>query len=210
MRNYVVNGAFDIWSTRSGTTTSVAAWVAGRWLIGPGLNGVVEWSINDFTNTDIPGNPRHYLTIKWLQTPSQGENPPDPRWTFIENHGLRDARQLQDCFVDVTWWVRVKSGTVPVTPIIWHNFHDGDYQIYSGESYPIRQEKGWHPLTQTIYIPKIVGKVIDTTSYVGFGLDMITQSGPTLDIACVSAKKTTVDLIDPQIERVRVNGQFWN
>lgn len=210
-RNYVVNGAFDIWPSRFGQANTTATWSADRWLVGPGVGGNVEWTIKDFdTPHTIPGNPRHYLNLKWITAPTQGENPPDNRWTFLENHGLRDARQLHECFVDVCWWIRVASGTVAIVPIIWHNYHNGDYSIFSGEAFPVRDYRGWHPLTQTIYIPPITGKTIDTSSYVGFGLDMITLSGPSLDIACVSAKRTTIDLMDPHLERIQTQGQFWN
>jgi hypothetical protein len=210
MRNYVINGAFDAWAKRSGSSLNDAAWVANRWLAGPGVGGAFDWEIRDFTETAIPGNPRHYLRLKWTAAPTQGENPPSARWTFLENHGLRDARQMHGCFVDVTWWVRLENGTVPIVPIIWHNFTDGNFRIYSGEAYPVRSGKGWHPLTQTIYVPEAWGNDIDNTSYVGMGLDMIQLNGPTIDIACVSAVRKEVALIDPQIERLRAAGQFWN
>lgn len=212
MRNYCINGSFDVFDARSGVAATTAAWVAKRWLFGPGVNGVASWSIRDFdAEKTIPGNPRHYLHLEWTQAPTEGENPPTPRFTFLENHGLRDARQLHGCFVDVTWWLRVNSGTVPIMPIVWQNFTNGDYVIHSGETYPVRDFKGWHPLTQTIYIPEVPqGKAVDTTSYLGMGLDFIILAGPILDVACVSTVRKTVEIDDPQVERIKATGQFWN
>jgi len=213
MRNYVVNGGFDIWPARSGAATDgVAAWAASRWLVGPGIGGSVNWSIMDFdAEQTIPGNPRHFMRLEWTTAPTQGEQPGSGRFTFLENHGLRDARQLHGCWVDLTWWLRLASGTIAVIPIAWANYVNGDYAIFSGEAFPVRSERGWHPLTQSIYVPPIpAGKSIDTTSYLGFGLDFLALYGPKLDVACVSAHRKEVVCIDPQIERVRASGQFWN
>jgi len=219
MRNYVVNGAFDVHNVdkndvvvRDGIANSEAVYVAPRWLLGPGLGGVVEWSIRDFDGAPvIPGCPRHFLRLSWLKAPLAGENPPLTRWTFLENHGLRDARQLHGCWVTVTWWMRIANGTVPIVPIAWQNFQDGDFVIHGGETYPVRSERGWHPVIQSIYLPACPeGKAYNNTSYCGFGLDMIYLAGPCLDIACVSVNRTSVDLNDPRVERVLTLGQFWN
>ena len=213
MRNYVINGGFDVWPKRSGQAIDgVADWSANRWLVGPGYGGSVKWSIEDFdAEPAIPGNPRHYLHLEWVTAPTQGEKPGSGRFTFIENHGLRDARQLHGCWVDLTWWLRLASGTIAVIPIAWANYVNGDYAIFSGEAFPVRSERGWTPVTQAIWIPPVPkGNSISLDSYLGFGLDFLALYGPTIDVACVTAYRKEVALIDPQIERVRAAGQFWN
>lgn len=213
MRNYLINGAFDVWPTKTGTTpTGTAMWSASRWLVGPGYGGVVKWSIEDFdAETAIPGNPRYFLRLEWLTAPTQGENPPNGRFTFLENHGLRDARQLHGCWVDVTFWLRLASGTIAIVPIAWANYINGDYAIFSGEAFPVRAERGWHPMTQSIWIPPVpAGKGISLDSYLGFGLDFLTLYGPKLDIACATVHKKEINLTDPQLERVLAESQFWN
>lgn len=212
MRNYVINGGFDVLDQMSGQAIDgVGAQVAPRWWAGPGFGGALNWSIRDFDGqAPIDGNPRHFLRLEWTTAPTQGENPPSNRFTFIENHGLRDARQLHGCWVDMTWWLRVASGTVAVIPIAWSNYRDGDYAIHSGEAFPVRAERGWHPLTQSVWIPPVpAGKAIDNTSYIGFGLDFLSLYGPTIDIACVEARRKAVALNDPQFERLLATGQFW-
>lgn len=213
MDNLLINGAFDIWERRSGQALGgVAALCAPRWLVGPGVGGSVDWSIEDFDGpTCIPVTPRHFLRLKWTVGPTAGEKPGSGRFTFLENHGIRDARQLAGCWVDVTWWVRLAAGVIAVIPIAWSNYVNGDYLIHDGEAFPVRASRGWMPLTQTLWIPPVpAGKQISVDSYVGFGLDFLTLYGPTLDIACVEVRRKQVALIDPQLERVRALGQFWN
>lgn len=218
MRNYVINGGFDVFRRtdkdlpilKGQAVNGAGDWTAERWWAGPGFGGSLDWSILDFDGPHtIPGTPRHFLRLQWTVGPTKGEKPGSDRFTCLENHGLRDARQLHGCWVDVTWWLRLASGTIAVIPVVWANYVNSDFAIFSGEAFPIRDYRGWIPMTQTIWIPPVpTGKAIDETSYVGFGLDFLGLYGPTLDVACVSAVRKTVDLRDPQLERILATGVF--
>lgn len=133
------------------------------------------------------------MSLSWTQPPASGEGHylPGFRFTFLEHFGIKTARALAGKQITVSWQIR-SSGCL-IAPIIYRAgidipmpsrtpWPDVNIQLWSGPQYVLGPTIKRCDFTMTLpLVPPSTSIVPD--SYLGIGLDMLGQSGPTIDIA---------------------------
>ena len=213
----VINGNFSQLSGQPLSVISTGSFVetgATSWGGGPGFGANAVYEI---VQTAPPGSTGNTLRISWNVAPSaawggEGQHSPAYRFTFLENHGIRDARIFSGKNVEVTFKARVQSGTINIVPIIWHSYDavtpgivgvkgvgyeifesagsENTVKIAQGDPHPaalaqLTQE--WKTFTQIITIPDISDKTLVGAHYTGIGFDFDKRYGPVVEIADVAA-----------------------
>lgn len=161
------------------------------WWHGPGAGASTNVTFNQAIHGQWEGNPERFMRIEWTIAPSAGDlvYTPTFRFTFLE-HWINTARILAGKQVTVSWQLR-STGPVPVIPIIWRSvpnmpadmkLHpDVDAQIFTGPTFNLTQYVQRCDFTMTLP-PIQAGLDITASSYLGVGLDIPGQYGPTIDI----------------------------
>lgn len=177
--------------TPRGTQTKIAC-DEGIASIGPGAGGICSGGWQEAPPGLWPeGNPDSIWAVKWEVAPTHGEAQymarGSNRFTWFENYGTKSARVLAGKRVSLAFWLSSPGGC-SVIPIIWRGnldlavedrtpFPEISMQLWSGET----QAVGTSPtrINFTMDLPQIpAGVKVDSTSYLGLGLDFPSPVGP--------------------------------
>lgn len=178
-RNKIINGDFDIWQRGPGPFAGTA-YTADRWLIGVGGGGdVVSTSRQSFSpgQTEVPGNPKHFLRFSRTTTGSA---------TSFINQRIEDVRTLAGRLVTYTFWARANKALSVGVGYFQHFGSGGSATV---DAYPETISVGttWAKYSVTMTWPSVSGKTIGDGSYVAFRLSFPAGNGNfTFDLAHVS------------------------
>lgn len=152
-----------------------------RWWHGPGVNAATHGDFCQAVNGQWEGNPTQFLRVTWSIAPTQG----DPRYfpTFrntILEHWINPARIFAGKTATLSWQLR-SSGGAPVGLVIWRHYTNHPMELFPG---PVVQlmPNVIQRVDFTLDLPPVpTGYDVDTFSYIGVGVDMMGQTGPTID-----------------------------
>lgn len=151
-----------------------------QWWHGPGYLAATQVDFCEAIQGDWLGNPDRFMRIRWMTAPQAGDSqyPGEFRFTFLEQW-INTARLMAGKPVTFSGQIR-GGGGVPVIPIIWRSFEGQPITIWSGPQYAPGSSLRFD---FTMTLPGIpVGQTVGENSYIGIGLDMPGQYGPTFDI----------------------------
>jgi len=185
-KNAIINGAFDIWQRAvTSTSTTVSGYWADRWryLATNGTSKVFSQSQQVFTvgSAPVAGYEGTYFLRVAVTTAGSGYA------SETIEQPIEDVRTFAGNTVTVSFWAKVASGTLSVTPRFTQNFGTGGTPssavVTSGTAISVGTT--WQRYTQTISIPSISGKTIGTslnTSSLIFALSLPTNTLYTIDL----------------------------
>ena len=155
--------------------------VVRRWWHGPGSGASTRGSFNQAIQGQWEGNPEQFLRIEWLSAPTQGDPHyfPTFRNTVLE-HWINRARILAGKFATLSWQLRA-AGPTPVGLVIWRTFTNHPTELWPGPV--VNLPAGVvHRIDYSFHLPPIqAGINVDQQSYLGVGVDLIGETGPTID-----------------------------
>jgi hypothetical protein len=163
------------------TTASAGKMVAPQWWHGPGNGGATSGGFQETVQGEWAGNPERFLRIHWTGAPQSGdaEYPGVFRFTFLEQW-INTARIMAGKIVTFSGQIR-GGGGVPIIPIIWRSFTGMPITVWSGAQFSPYDTVTRFDFTMTMPgIPS--GQSVALNSYIGIGLDIPGQYGPTFDI----------------------------
>lgn len=184
-RQAIINGNFDIWQRGTSLSLStITAYLADRWLCSVGdVSGALTVSRQTFTvgQTDVPGNPKHFL--QFAETGTPGVVP----YITQRNPGVE---HFANGSATLSVWLKVASGTLSVTPRFVQSFGTGGSPssdvVTSNSAFSVTTT--WTKFTTTFTVPSISGKTLGTTAntdYYAIKLDFPTGGAFTASIAQV-------------------------
>ena len=210
-RNLFVNGNLLMWQRgddRTITTADGTVFVADRWACGAGSTGAqATVSRQDFARgqTDVADAALRYL--RWEQDTSAPSSNP-----FIEQRMARVNLLAQQPLV-FTFWAKVDSGTVDVTPYYTQFFGDGggadaDNQVTFT---PITIDTTWQRFEVKFTPDSIAGKSITTDNYMAVGFKWPTGVTFQADIANLQNEMGTAATRFENLDRDITfwRSQFW-
>lgn len=207
MRNWARNGYWHRVTQAGYDVPSSGAYIGNPaepiWRVGPGSGGAIRADfLQPLTSADWEGNPDSFLRLQWTTVAAQGEAQYQPgfRFTFLEHYGIRSARVLAGKQITVSWQLRcpnVGAGQLgcQVVPVVWRGgldlpaecrtpFPQISMQLWSGVPFSVYNHIARLDYTFTLP-PMPLGVSVGPGSYLGIGLDLPAQYGPTLDIGPV-------------------------
>lgn len=171
----------DSFSTVGGAGVPVDQTTGYQWWHGPGAGAATTCNFLQAVQGEWDGNPERFLRITWTRPPQSGDPvySPDFIFTFLE-HYIYTARILAGKPVTVSWQLRSLGGCV-VRPLIWRAIPGQPILYLPGPQFTLT------PTVQrcdfsTVIPPIPAGADVIWSSYLGIGLDMCGQFGPTIDI----------------------------
>jgi hypothetical protein len=206
VRNWIRNSHFHNRSFGDQLVTSngVGRMIAPQWWHGPGASGATSVSFQEAVTGQWEGNPERFLRIEWLACAQAGDAvfAPDFRFTFLEQW-INSARILGGKEITFSGQLRSPGGCV-VRPLIWRTFNEPTFEIWKdGPIVSVGPTVTRFDFTMTLP-PVPQGKSVPLNSYVGVGLDMGGQYGPTLDIGPMRLNEGGLEAFDevPHYEEV--------
>jgi hypothetical protein len=152
-----------------------------RWWHGPGVGASTSCDFCQAVGGEWEGNPDKFLRINWVVAPTQGDPHyyPTFRNTVLE-HYMNRARIFAGKQVTLSWQLRSLGGA-PVGLAIWRSWPSYPMEIWSGPVVNL-QANVVTRIDFTINLPQVPqGYDVSPYSYLGVGVDLIGQSGPTID-----------------------------
>jgi len=155
-RNVIINGAFDIWQ-RGTSFTNGGAYTADRWQIS--TDKTVTVSQQTFTPGTAPVAGYEGTYFMRYATTSTGSY--QDLFQKVE-----DVRTFAGQTVTLSFWAKVASGTLSITPRIEQYFGSGGssttYNSFSSQSITT----SWQRFTMTQTLPSISGKTIASGNFI--------------------------------------------
>jgi hypothetical protein len=154
-KNLIINGGFDVW--QRGTSTSLVGGPsyigADRWKLYINTSSTVYMDRKDFTagQTEVTGNPKHYLKFDWLGTGSS-------RVKIMEQL-IEDVHTTQGKPVTLTFWARTQMADDP-TISFTQKFGTGGSAATTAHSEVVDCTTSWQKFTITTTLPSISGKTV--------------------------------------------------
>jgi len=154
-KNLIINGGFDVW--QRGTSTSLVGGPsyigADRWKLYINTSSTVYMDRKDFTagQTEVTGNPKHYLKFDWLGTGSS-------RVKIMEQL-IEDVHTTQGKPVTLTFWARTQMADDP-TISFTQKFGTGGSAAATAHSEVVNCTTSWQKFTITTTLPSISGKTV--------------------------------------------------
>lgn len=167
-KNLAINGTFEHWQRGASLTlprpVGVAPFVADRWFTfqGGGGSAAATVSRQAFTpgQTAVPNSPRHYLnwdqTVAWSSLAATFEQ----RLPNVRGYSAKD--------ITISFWAKVASGTLQLTPSMRQNFGptgQGASAAVTTTEANISLTTSWQFFSVTISLPSISGKTIIGSSH---------------------------------------------
>jgi hypothetical protein len=163
-KNHIINGAFDIWQRATlGTSTSSTGYFADRWryLLTGGTSKVFTQSRQAFTtpgSAPVAGQEGRFfyrIAVTTTGTSYTAE---------VLEQPIEDVRTFANSQVTVSFYARVASGTLSVTPRLIQNFGTGGSpsgNVTTAAS-AVTLTTSWQRFTATINVPTIATRTIGT------------------------------------------------
>lgn len=171
--NLLINGGFDFWQRATSISGPLSATysTADRWIFYDGSDGTANISQQTFTpgQTDVPGEPRWYVEHDMVTAATAGG---PGIWQRIES-----VRSCAGQAGTLSFWAKVDSGTLEVTPWVYQNFGSSGSALVQTEfaDKAVTITTDWTLHTITMDVPSITGKTIlggDDFLQVGFSLPL--------------------------------------
>ena len=212
-RNYIVNPDFELrdFGDFFPIGPSTGRYVANKWWVGPGNGGAANVYFPDFEHdqTTVPGYPKKFMRMDWTTVPTSGEDQylPECRWTFLEHH-MHSSQELMGKPAHYRFYMRVAQGPLHVKPIFWINFQNGSWQIVQDQ--PVFEiTPQWQLISGIAQIPAVPqNQPMDTSHYVGWGLDFLYATMPSIDLAKLAVWSPEEDVVENRpfgLERLLAN-----
>lgn len=186
-KNKLINSDFTIW--QRGTSLSNTGYIADRWryVATGGTSKAMTQSRQTFTpgSQPVAGQEGKYFYRIAVTTAGSGYTA-----EYVEQP-IEDARTLAGKKVVVSFWAKVASGTMAVTPQLVQNFGTGGAPSASVTSSFTAVSVGtsWTRYTATLTttgntVPQLAGKTFGTNddSFLSFRLVMPNNTAQTLDL----------------------------
>lgn len=185
-KNKIINGNFDFWQRASSLAITGSEYVADRWLSHEGTSGVATISRQLFSlgQTDVPNNPEYYMRHDQT-TGGTGDVGFEQR--------IEDVRTLNGQSLTVSFWAKVGSGSMDVTPKLVQNFGttgSPSTSVITAES-AISIDTLWKKYLVTFALPSINGKVLGSDNNDFLSIQLLTPVSTifTLDVAQIQLEK---------------------
>lgn len=167
------------------TTGGGGKMIAPQWWHGPGVGAATQVDYCEAIQGQWAGNPERFLRIQWTAPPSVGDGGLPPQITFgttVLEQWINTARLL--AWKQVTLSVQWRSpGGVQMMPILWRSYAGAAPDEYYVSGPQVWVQSGVSRTDYTLTLPGIPSGVpVALNSYLGVGLVMLGQFGPTLDI----------------------------
>jgi hypothetical protein len=193
LRNKIINGGFDIWQrgTSFGIGVSASAFTADRANVYVGVDAAATVSRQAFTPGDqdaIDGRPEYYFRHARTTAATGGG--------YIYSQKIENVRLFSAKQITVSFWGRVSSGTLSVTPRLVQEFGSGGSAAVTVDAAAVTLTTTWQKFSATVSIPSEAGKTINTGN--NLGLYLLSPTGVTF----------TADLAQVQLEEGPVATPF--
>jgi len=161
-KNHIINGAFDIWQRTAGSSTSTTAtgYFADRWryLVTGGTSKAFTQSRQSFTlgSAPVAGQEGRFFYRIAVGTAGTGYT------SEVLEQPIEDVRSFANSQATVSFYARVASGTLSVTPRLIQNFGTGGSpsgNVTTAAS-AVTLTTTWQRFTATINVPTIATKTI--------------------------------------------------
>ena len=198
--NYVANARFHVWRERGPVSVPEGGrWFPEHWRIAPGKGAAARAALSTMTPADSGQGLELY--VKWVR--HQYDPFVEPGQAWLEHH-IFEYDQLIGQTVLLTWWQKVDGCYVPVVPMLWVNYHNGDYEFLSGAGYLVSQRDvgdragyqarllaapscrattAWQQCAMIFQLPEGAGHAVDNNRYVAIGLNFQWPTAPGIHIA---------------------------
>lgn len=175
--NILINGGFDIW--QRGTSFTTTGYTADRWHADE-ATGAFTVSQQSFVlgQMDVPGQPEFF--IEYDMTSGSASAP-----TLAQR--VEDVRTLAGVTATLSFYAKVASGTLLVTPRLRQNFGTGGSPStdVDTDASNITITSSWQLFEVTFTVPSISGKTLgtDDNDYLSAMLVLPTSSTFTLSVS---------------------------
>lgn len=171
-----INGNFDVWQEQTSSSTN-DEYTADQWEHNfQNGTGSAEQVSHVFGQTDVEGNPE--FGLRFNQTAGASDFEPYLR------QRIEDVRSHANETITVSFYAKVASGTVDVTPRFRQYFGSGGSP--SGEVETLGAVASvtttWQRLTATVTLPSVLGKTVGTNSNDWLGLELVLPLNTAADI----------------------------
>ena len=185
-RNRIINGNFQV--AQRGTSASVTTssyFVLDRWITYPGTSGgAATVSQESFTvgQTDVVGEPEYFLKHNQT-TGGTGVN--------IQQR-IEGVRFGAGQNVTLSFYAKVASGTLSVTPNFRQDFGSGGSSDVDTTGSAFTLTTSWQKFTQTVTLPSISGKTIGASNFLALRLEAPDSTTFEINIAQVQLEEGSV------------------
>lgn len=185
----IENGNFNNWDQGDSYISPIHSHIftANHWLVGPGIQAQVEVKKMPVFKSGLPPQLLdHYMRIQWIKPSTGGEMPNSPRFTFLENHRLRNNSVLAGEAFEISFYIRSNKPTT-IIPIVWSAFGlDTPVNGFIIDGQHVQVQEEWTHVRQIYRPPSSAKSVINPNSsnYFGIGIDLNTPYyGGFIDVA---------------------------
>ncbi len=181
LRNRIINGGFDVWQRGVSFAWATGTYTADRWRAGgPGAGGAAGTITREnFTpgQTDVPGNPQHFLRLVRTSTGSG---------SMQTGQRIEDVRTLAGSRATSTAWVKGTVGK-QVDVELRQSFGSGGSEEVITLIGSVTLTDAWQQISDVIDVPSIAGKTVGDDSFLELIFRLPAGEGNmTLDLARVS------------------------
>jgi len=186
-KNKLINGNFDFWQRSSSLAIAGSEYVSDRWLSLAGdIGGSATISRQLFAvgQSDVPNNPKYFM--RHVETGIVGGVVGFEQ--RIENVGT-----LNNQSIAVSFWAKVGSGSMDVTPKLVQNFgttgSPSSDVVTSGTAISVNTL--WNKYTAIFAVPSISGKILGSDGNDFLSLQLLAPVSTifTLDVSQVQLEK---------------------
>jgi hypothetical protein len=154
-RNKIINGDFDIWQ-RATSQTAAGYGSADRWKMELGTGAAITMSRQDFTlgQTDVPGNPKHYVRLDRTTTGTSDS---------VLAQRIEGLSKFSGKTITQTFWAKASSAMTLFSffqqnygtggsPTATSNIHNTTFSITTS----------WQKFTRTLVVDDFTGDTLGT------------------------------------------------
>jgi hypothetical protein len=152
-------------------------WFPEAWRIAPGRGAAMQAYLGVGTGPGDAGQ-GNQLYVRW----TRGQFDPALEYgsAFLE-HYIFEFDQMAGHDVQLSFWAKVDGCCVPVVPLMWANYHNGDYEFMFAD--PVTVTTEWQQFTVTFSLPTGDGHLLDWSRYFAVGLTFTHPSAPGMHLA---------------------------
>lgn len=174
LRNRIINGDFSI-HQRGGSQTGVN--FIDRWYrtaVG-GVNHTFTQQTFTAGQTDVTGNPEHYLRWAMDAVPSSA----------AIQHNIEGVRTLEGREITYSFWAKA-SEALTLQGLVQQYWGGGSPIAAFADTNNFSLTTSWQRFTRTLTLPSLSGKTIAAANYLALRLVVLTSSAaPTIELADV-------------------------